>query len=293
MRSNNWGIMLLRLKRLFVGNAWGISLTYAFSLLENLFNLFYPFATGLAINGLLKNEYGGLMLFSAIWIAHAVVGVYRQRYDTYVFTRIYAKLATEMALAQHKQGVLHSQIVARSGLAREIVDFFEHDIPTIITSVFGFLGSLIMLMSYDWQIGVACLAFLVPIVFFNRRYSRISLQLNRQLNDQLEREVEVLKHQDRGEIEKHYALLSRYRIGLSNAEATTWGLLEGVLIAVNAFVIIRAASLATVEAGTIYAVLAYLWNYASSLASAPLLVQKASRLQDINGRIVSELDGLG
>lgn len=277
------------LKQLFTDNVAGFSFTYGLSALENLFNLLYPFVTGVAINGLLNGSYQGLLFFLAIWTAHAVVGICRQRYDTVVFTRMYGKLATKMVLAQHKQGVDNSRIAARASLAREIVDFFEVDVPLVITSIFGFLGSLGMLFVYDLPIGGACLFFLLPLFLINRYYARTALRLNSSLNDQLEKEVEIIGRGERQEIERHYSLLSGWRVRLSNAESTNWGILELFMIGLTAFVIIRAASISTTaEAGTIYAIMAYMWNYASSLTGVPVLIQKASRLRDINARIAVE-----
>jgi len=256
------------------------------SVLENFFNLLYPFATGLAIDDLLSNRgYGALGLFLGIWIAHLITGVFRQRYDTAVFTTIYAKLATDMVTAQQKQGVPSSQIVARSALARELVDFFEQDIPHLIALLFSVVGSLVMLFCYDMQIGVVCVAILLPLIWINRGYVRKSLNLNQKLNDQLEKEADVLGGQDSAKVQEHYLTLSKWRVLLSNAEATNWGILESTLILVAGYVIVRAASISSAEAGTIYAIMAYLWTYVASLANAPALVQKTCRLGDISDRI--------
>lgn len=275
-------------KELFVANVRTISVTYLLSVMENFFNLLYPFATGLAIDELLASRgYGApaLGLFLGIWIAHLITGVIRQRYDTAVFTTIYAKLATEMVTTQQKQGVPISQIVARSALAREVVEFFEQDIPHMIALLFSVAGSLAMLFWYDLQIGAACIAILFPMIWINRGYVRKSLKLNSQLNDQLEKEAEIIARKDYQQVEQHYSALSKWRVLLSNAEATNWGITESTLILVAAFVIVRAASISSAEAGTIYAIMAYLWTYVASLANAPTLVQRTCRLRDISDRI--------
>lgn len=288
--SNRWAL-LHSLRALFVVNYKAISTTYLMSALENFFNLLYPFATGLAINDLLANNgYGSLAIFLGIWFAHLVTGVIRQRYDTAVFTQIYAGLATNMVTAQQKKGVPNSMIVARSSLARELVDFFEQDIPNIIALLFNVIGSVIMLFWYDFSIGVACIAIMLPMWLVNGTYVRKSLFLNQQLNDQLEKEAEVLGCGDRARVEQHYGLLSRWRTKLSNVEATNWGIMEAGLIVVAAFVIVRAAALSTVEAGTIYAIMAYLWTYVASLVHVPGMVQRACRLRDISDRIAQEGD---
>lgn len=282
--------LMVSLKRLFREHRWRISATYLLSLLENFFNLLYPFATGMAINGLLNDEYFGLGLFLGTWMLHLAVGVWRQRYDTRVFCDIYANLASNMVLSQHRAGVATTQIVARATLSREIVDFFERDIPLIITTLVSFLGAIIMLFFYDVQIGLACLVLVMPITYLSRSYARRTLNLNTQLNDQREREVEILESGDPKAIKKHYGLLTMWQVRLSDAEATNWGVLESAMIGLAAWVIYRAVNLDGAGAGTIYAIIAYLWNYISSLATVPFLVQQLSRLKDISHRVQEATD---
>jgi len=137
--------------------------TYVVTLLENVFELFYPSLTGLAVNGLLKNHLTGLGLLLAVWLIHTATGVFRQRYDTRVFTSIYTDLATWTVGEQRSMGVSTSQIVARSALSREFVTFFERDVPATVNSVFGLFGALVLLLFYDVWSAVFCLLLLIPL----------------------------------------------------------------------------------------------------------------------------------
>jgi ABC-type multidrug transport system fused ATPase/permease subunit len=262
-----------------------ILVTYIVTLAENLFELFYPSLTGLAVNGLLKHDFTGLGLLLGVWFAHTATGVFRQRYDTRVFSSIYTDLATRTVSDQETMGVSTSQIVARSSLSREFVNFFERDIPATVNSVFGLLGALVLLFFYDAWSAVFCLLLFVPLAILNRRYSRRTLTLNRRLNNQLEREVTVLTRRMPSRVLGHYRLLAKWRVYLSDAEAMNWGVMELFSIGLSAAVIIRIASLPHVEPGTIYAMLAYLWNFIASLNHVPELVQQLSRLKDIAQRM--------
>ncbi len=276
------------LRSLFVQHRWKISATYVLTSLENLFNLLYPFATGLAINDLLNNSYHGLSIFLCTWIVHLMLGVLRQRFDTRVFTSIYGVLASNMVLTQFKAGVPSSQVVARATLSREIVDFFERDVPLIISSIFSFVGSLVMLFLYDAPIGAACLFLVLPLSLLSRSYAAKTMMLNKSWNDQREREVEIIESRDEQAIKEHYNLLAQWQVKLSDAEATNWGLLEAAMIGLAATVIIRAVSLDSVAPGTIYAIISYLWNFVASLATVPFLVQQLARLKDISQRVVGQ-----
>jgi ABC-type multidrug transport system fused ATPase/permease subunit len=268
------------------GNYRGrILVTYIVTLAENLFELFYPSLTGLAVNGLLKHDFTGLELLLGVWFAHTATGVFRQSYDTRVFSSIYTDLATRTVSEQETMGVSTSQIVARSSLSREFVNFFERDIPATVNSVFGLLGALVLLFFYDVWSAVFCLMLLVPLAILNRRYSKRTLKLNTRLNDQLEREVTVLTRRMPSRVFGHYRLLAKWRIRLSDAEAMNWGVMELFSIALSAAVIIRISSLPHIAPGTIYAMLAYLWNFIASLNHVPALVQQLSRLKDIARRM--------
>ena len=259
--------------------------TYSVTFLENLFELFYPSLTGLAVNGLLRRDFAGLGFLLGVWFVHTAIGVFRQSYDTRVFASIYTGLATRTVFEQEKMGVSTSQIVARSSLSREFVDFFDRDIPSTVNSVFGLLGALVLLLFYDAWSAVFCLMLFVPLAILNQRYSRRTLALNKRLNNQLEREVTVLTRRSAARVQGHYKLLAKWRILLSDAEAKNWGTMEIFSIALAAAVIVRISSLSHIEAGTVYAMLAYLWNFISSLNHVPTLAQQLSRLKDIARRM--------
>jgi hypothetical protein len=273
------------LRAIFATYHWRILVTYAITLLEDVFELLYPSVTGLAVNGLFRHELSGLTLLLGVWLVHTATGVFRQCYDTRVFTSIYTDFATQTVFEQEQRGVSTSQIVARSALSREFVNFFERDIPATVHSALGLVGALLMLFLYDaWSAGFCFLLF-VPLAILNWYYFRCALVLNKRLNNRLEREVEVLTRRSVRGVRCHYRLLAAWRIRLSDAEATNWGVMELFSIGLAAVVIIRIASLPNAEPGTIYAMLAYLWNYISSLHQVPALIQQLSRLRDIGRRM--------
>lgn len=273
------------LTSLFLSYRQPILVTYSLTFLENLFELFYPLATGIAIDGLLRKDYTSLIPVFSAWVAHTIVGIFRQVYDTKTFTQIYSNLATAIVLHQSKRGVPTSQIIARSALSHELVDFFERDIPSIMAALFGFLGALLMLFFYDLQIGFYCIVMLVPLWILNQVYAKKTKYLNHKLNNQVEREVQILTDCNPDVIQTHYNLLARWRVRLSNAEAANWGTMEVFIIGLSMLALTRTISIPGIQAGDIFAVVSYLWNYVAILDLTPSLVQRLSRLQDIGNRM--------
>lgn len=73
---------LTPLVRLFRANWRPLTLTYTLFNVENLLNLARPFVLGVAINGLIRSEYGGVALLVGQHLARLFVGTVRQMYDT-------------------------------------------------------------------------------------------------------------------------------------------------------------------------------------------------------------------
>ena len=65
---------------------WRIALTYVLTVVEDLLELSYPWATGLAINGLLAHDYRMAVPVMVAWMLHTAVGGARQMYDTHDFS---------------------------------------------------------------------------------------------------------------------------------------------------------------------------------------------------------------
>jgi hypothetical protein len=105
------------------------------------------------------------------------------------------------------------------------------------------------------------------------------------LNNQLEQEVTILTQSKVEAVRSHYLLLAKWRVHLSNAEALNYGVMELFTILLAATVLVRTTWIPGIQAGEIYAIISYLWNFLKSLEDIPLLVQQVSRLQDIGQRM--------
>jgi hypothetical protein len=276
------------LVRLFRANWRPLVLTYALFNVENLLGLAQPFVLGLAINGLLRAEYGVLALLAGQHLALLFVSTARRMYDTRAFTAIYTDTATGLVCRQRDAGVGVSTVAARSSLSRELVDFFEHELKGVFASVYGVIGGLAMLVVYDWLLVVFCVLNVAPLAILNRRLARRSFTLNASLNNQLEREVEVIENGQAGPVRDHYGLIARWRIHLSDMEAWNFLQMEFFILALIVAGLMRYCSQPGVEAGDIYAVFAYVWMFIGGLDFVPRLTQQIARLRDIAGRVAQE-----
>jgi ABC-type multidrug transport system fused ATPase/permease subunit len=279
---------LTPLIRLFRANWRPLLLTYALYNVENLLNLAHPLVLGVAMNGLIRSEYWGLALLVGQHLGHLFVGTARQLYDTRAFTAIYAETVTRLVCRQRDAGVGVSTVAARSGLSRELVDFFEHHLKGVFSSIYGVIGALAMLVVYDPRLVMICGLMLAPLLILSRRLAWRSSGVNAALNDQLEREVEVIEDGRTGPVSDHYRCLARYQVHLSDLEAWNFLQMEFFVLALIVAALARYCARPGVEPGDIYAVFSYIVMFIGGLDYVPTLIQQLARLYDIGGRVALE-----
>ena len=157
---------------------WRIAFTYALTLVEDLLELSYPWATGLAINGLLAHDYRMIAPVMIAWVLHTAIGCGRQMYDTRLYTRVYNAIVTDTVLRQRRAGVEPTKVAARSAMSREFVTFFEKEMPVVLNALVSIVGSAAILFYYDLVIGAVAALLFIPVAIINRSYMRYSLMLN-------------------------------------------------------------------------------------------------------------------
>jgi ABC-type multidrug transport system fused ATPase/permease subunit len=270
---------LLRAKRGLV------ALTYTLTLLENVCTLAYPALTGRAVDRLLVRELDGLAALVAVWLAHLGLSFARQRLDTRVFMGLYAQIATHIVGAQQGRGHGTSTVSARVEMARDVVGFFEKEVPAIFQNVLMVVGSLAMLFVYDVDAGVLATAVLLPMGLVNGWYWRKALRLNQGINSEIEREVDVIASGRRLRIGRHFDLLRRWRVRLSDTESWTWALTELATIVALIFILIDFTKSPSFTAGAIYAILTYVYDYLEGLNHVPTVVNNLARLRDVRARL--------
>ncbi|MBX6376281.1 MAG: hypothetical protein IRZ13_18900 [Acetobacteraceae bacterium] len=264
-----------------------LALTYTLTLLENGLDVLYPFLTGIAIDAVLVGRWAGVAPLLAAWTTHLAVGLFRHVYDTRVFTLIYADLAAGLVERQRAQGTDATRLAARVALSREIVEFLQTDVPASTAAIVHLVGAVAMLCVLNPWVGGLSIAALVPTALLIRRFGRASQRLNAALNDRLEREVELVARAPSAGVRRHFAHRLRFwRVRISDAEAKVWGAIEVIQIALTlAALAILAAGDGGTTAGSIFAVLAYVWTYGESVNGMPAVAQKLSRLRDIAARL--------
>lgn len=262
-------------------------LTFAFVLAENGLFLAYPIFAGFAINAIIQGNTLNALIYALFVLIAWLVGAIRRRVDTQVFANIYAKLAVNVIMNEKQNAKDDSAIIARVALSREFVNFFETHFPMFFTSVISIIGSAFMLIFVEPKIAVACFVVMTFFLIFLLKYIKKNDDLYLRLNDRLEKEAKVIGVFNKSTLNRHYDVVSKFRIAISNREAMSYFII-GISASLLFLVAIIVLSSQQTNAGHIYSVMTYIWNFVISLDDSPKLIEEFSNLKDIGKRIDAE-----
>lgn len=260
-------------------------LTFLLVAAENITMLLYPLLAGFAINAIVTGQALHAVLYAVMVFVMWAIGAARRSIDTRTFVRIYAELAVPVIIAQREEQHSASTIAARVALSREFVDFFEKHLPVLVTSVASIIGAAAMLLLLQFWTGVACLFILAFFALFLPGFSSRNEALFVRLNDRLEKEVAFVNSASRRSLSRHYDVLARLRIKLSDREAFGYLAIGTVTAILFASTILTMSFEGGLDAGHIYSVMTYMWMFAMSLDDGPQLLEKYSQLKDIGKRV--------
>ena len=259
-------------------------LTFTFVLAENGLFLAYPIFAGFAINAIIQGNTLNALIYALFVLIAWLVGAIRRRVDTQVFANIYAKLAVNVIMNEKQNAKDDSAIIARVALSREFVNFFETHFPMFFTSVISIIGSAFMLIFVEPKVAVACFVVMTFFLIFLPRYIKKNDDLYLRLNDRLEKEAKVIGVFNKSTLNRHYDVVSKFRIAISNREAMSYFII-GISASLLFLVAIIVLSSQQTNAGHIYSVMTYIWNFVISLDDSPKLIEEFSNLKDIGKRI--------
>lgn len=268
-------------------------LTYILFSLEMLGSLLRPYFLGEAVNDLLKGSYHGLIILSVVHFSWLVIGTIRHMYDTRTYSAIYTSLVTKFLSRRYQQKDV-SKLSAHSTLAREFVDFLEFDLVYVIEAVYNIFGSLVLLYFYDSAVVLVCLAILLPVMTMSYFYGKKMQRLNRNKNDELEQQVDVISTGNKLAVKKHYENLRKWQIRISDQEAWNFGVMEIlVMVVIGIALLVTNTTLGTgVMAGSLIGIYNYILKFVSGLDTIPYTVQRLTSLNDITRRIELEADDI-
>ncbi len=218
---------------------------------------------GFAVDSIIRGDARSTLFYAVIVLAFWAVGVARRAVDTRTFTRIYADLAVPVILTKYVDGC--GTRGASPGVCRFLrkkrADY-GHRFDIRSRRRGHAAGNRAM-------IGVASLGALLLCMALLPRFARRNQSLHQRLNDRLEKEIGLVAKVGTVTLKRHYRVLSRLRIHLSNLEAGAFLFVGSVAAVLFVIAISRLALAPAVKAGHVYAVTTYLRTFVNSLDEAP------------------------
>ena len=260
-----------------------ISLTWVLTLCETALMAFVPLFIGFAIDGLLENDTGALFWLAGVFAGLIAISVVRRVYDTRVYGTIRVELGNE--LVSRSGNVPVSTQNARLGMARELVDFLEVQLPDLMTSVVQLIVSLIVLFSFHPALSYAALGTTIVMVTIYGLFHRRFFRLNADYNHHTEQQVRTLEANSPQAILSYLKTLRRVEVRLSDTEAYLYGVIFTAMAAFLIFNLWFAATNIVTTVGTIFAIITYSWEFVESSLVLPATLQGWTRLSEITKRI--------
>ncbi len=275
----------LSLRQLFGRFRYRILLTWLLVLGDAGLMLLFPLFMGIAIDEYLDGSFTGLWQLAGLGLLSLLVGAGRRFYDTRIYANIYSTIAPELVDKERERGTSVSAVSARTGLATELVEFFENSFPAIIESTIGLVGTLAIILYLNREIFVACMVSSVLIALIYLATGKKTYRLNSGYNEELERRVDVLSKEDRGLIVDHFKKAMRWNIRLSDLETTNFSLSWLFLIGVLVYSITAIIDSGVTSQGKVLSTLMYVFSYIESVVLLPLFYQQIVRLEEISHRL--------
>jgi len=269
---------------------WSIAGTYALLMVENLFLVATPFLIGLVIDGLIAGELGPLWVFFCFAGVAVVVSAFRRMFDTRVYGRIFSQIASETVERDTLADRPVSAVAARITFVRDFADFFEIMLPTAVMSLVMLVGSVLMLVFLSFYLFAATLAvaLVIALVFYLNR-ERIQSG-NAAINDESERQVDILETRDPLAFKGHVRTLVSHRVALSDIEARNFAVIFLFTLLLTGLAAVIMIGVERESEGQVFAAITYVIQFSQSVTVLPYAFQQFVRTSEISGRLSASAD---
>ena len=275
----------ISIKSLLLRFRWRILFTFFLVMLEALIGILFPLLIGIAINGLLEDNFDGILYLSLAGVLTLIVGSARRFYDTRIYSGIYCKITPEVIQNETNNDASVSRISARTGLLTEFVEFLENSIPEMIFALISVVGILAIIFTLNINVFFACLSLLGLIVLIYTLTGKFNYKFNANYNNQLEKQVDILTARDSIAIKSFYKELMRWNIKLSDLETMNYFVIWVGVIAVLIYTPITVIGAGVLSYGLVFSIIMYVFDFTGNIVNFPLFIQQAIRLKEISARL--------
>lgn len=229
-----------------------------------------------------------LLIWIGVYLLNSGVGSLRRTIDPRIFLKIFRLIALEVVKDGQKQGLPANQITARAELCREYVTFLQYRLPETITQTISIGGAMIATVFFDWRITLTCFLVIIPLIFVTRIYSRRVSGFQKDLHDTIEESIDIYTSEDIDRISDYYKRLTKHEQKIANWGAINFGLIRFSLLIIFLIVLYISIDIDNFSTGSIYAIVAYLWTFVTSIEYLPDLLESFTSINELSNRLKTE-----
>lgn len=277
-----------KLYTIFKKNWVSISFSYLLFTLQSIFIIVYPKVLGNFIDGLIAKDYSYVILMLGTFFGVVFFGFISRIYDTMVFSKIWRRFASVEIDKQFKSGVDTSVINGRLNMMRGVVNFFEHDVLSILNTLFMLMGSLYFIFMTD--------SGLIPFLFFSMVltvtvtyiYSPQISNLTRKNNDLIEVQTQTVNERNIASLNNLLRTIQKLSIDFSNLQAKYYALIQIIAYGTVTFLITYYVVFNQVTVGSVFSTYRYLFDFCGAVSNIPVLIWSFANIRDVIKRLDEE-----
>ncbi len=266
-------------------NKFAIGYIYVLNIIEELCYLLIPSSVGLLIDTFVYNKGYGIWAFVITYVGWQATATYRKIKDTINFTKIFNSVSLHLIADHQEKEISTTKINARVELLKQIIAFFEDDVPFLVKSVISIIGSCILLYYYNHKLLFVSVIIVFPSLLINHFYSKKIIKATQQVNDKYEHQIDVINSQDKYIQNAYFNSLRELNIKKSTLEAYNFGFLEifvFVMIMVSIYIVCKTEQL---NYGDIVASYGIILRLAYGFDFIPHITTKFATVKDISNRL--------
>ncbi len=273
------------LTKIWIHHKWPIVFVYAINIGQEICHVLIPAAIGKLINTFVYDEGYGLWYYLAAYIGWQGLGVFRRICDTKIFTKIYNHITLDL-IADHKAKNIEVSIInARVELLKQVVSFFENDLPFFINSIVMMLGASVMLFFYNPTLMLLCFVIIIPSLTINYFFSKRLTSITQDVNNEYEKQIDFINTKSQEELVSYFSLVRKLNIKRSNMQAYNFGAIELFVLTMIASSIYIVCNQENISYGEIVAIYGYILQFGYSFDFIPHLTERYASIKDIQTRL--------
>lgn len=229
-----------------------------------------------------------LLPWVILYLISSLVGALRRYYDTKTYTKMFARLASDVVEKQLAAGEDISKIAGRSTLAWNNIEFFQYSLPEFIEQCINVGGAVIALSLFDWRLAAVGGGLILLVLIASRVYMSKIERYKTQINDLKEQEYDTFATRNPSLIRTFYTSISHLETRVSKLDTLGYIALRAGLLVMFLGTLYISLDLDRFTIGEIYSIVAYVWTFVTASEYIPYLSDKWVNLRDISKRLKTE-----